>query len=583
MAELIRMPKMSDTMTEGVIAEWHKNVGDTVKSGDVLAEVETDKATMDLESYEEGTLLYIGVEKGASVPVDGVLAVIGAAGEEYKALLDGGAPADAPAAESPKPEAAPSGPIKKDQVNTTMPDANTVSAAPVENTNATVIRMPKMSDTMTEGVIVAWHKKEGDTVKSGDILAEVETDKATMDLEAYEEGTLLYIGVKEGASVPVDEVIAVIGEKGANFKVLIEGGGSSAGNSAPAPASNGTAEQNPQQEQAPANAATDLSYAGGNETAQSENGRVKASPLAKAIAEERGIDLRQVHGSGPEGRVVKADVESFAPNKAAPQPAPAAAPAQPAPVASQPAPQAAAPATPAPQPAPTPQAQGEFEDVPVSQMRKTIARRLSESLFTAPHFYLTMEINMDKAMELRGTVNGLSPVKISFNDFVIKAAALSLKQHPDVNSSWLGDKIRKYKYVNIGVAVAIPDGLLVPVVRNADQKTLSTIAGEVKDLAGRAKDKKLQPKDWEGSTFSISNLGMFGIDEFTAIINPPDSCIMAVGAIKESVKFVDGVAKPTNVMKVTLSCDHRSVDGAVGSAFLQTFKQLLEDPMRMLV
>lgn len=568
MAELIRMPKMSDTMTEGVIAEWHKKVGDKVKSGDVLAEVETDKATMDLESYEEGTLLYIGVEKGQAVPVDGVLAVIGAEGEDFQALLNGGT-TPVPA-ESPKSEAAPAGDIKTDQVNTTMPAANTVSAAPTENVNASVIRMPKMSDTMTEGVIVAWHKKEGDTVKSGDVLAEVETDKATMDLEAYEEGTLLYIGVKEGEAVPVDAVIAVVGEKGANFKVLIEGGASGT----PAPAQSAPAES-------AAPAATPATTNG--QAALADNSRVKASPLAKAIAEERGIDLRQIHGTGPEGRVVKADVESFKPGQAAPSVT--TAPAQQAAPAAQPAssPQATPAPAAQPAPAPQPQPQGEFEDVPVSQMRKTIARRLSESLFTAPHFYLTMEINMDKAMELRGTVNGLSPVKVSFNDFVIKAAALSLKQHLDVNSSWLGDKIRKYKYVNIGVAVAVPDGLLVPVVRNADQKTLSTIAGEVKDLAGKAKDKKLQPKDWEGSTFSISNLGMFGIDEFTAIINPPDSCIMAVGAIKESVKFVDGVAKPTNVMKVTLSCDHRSVDGAVGSAFLQTFKQLLEDPMRMLV
>ncbi len=570
-------------MTEGVIAEWHKKVGDKVKSGDVLAEVETDKATMDLESYEEGVLLYIGVEKGASVPVDGILAIIGAEGEDYKALLDGGsdatpAPAETPA-EAPteasgvrpsdRTAVAPAGDIKPDQVNTTMPDANTVSAAPAENVNATVIRMPKMSDTMTEGVIVAWHKKEGDTVKSGDVLAEVETDKATMDLEAYEEGTLLYIGVKEGESVAVDAVIAVVGEKGANFKVLIEGGGTAA----PAPAQ-------PATEAAPA--APAAASATNGQAAVADNGRVKASPLAKAIAEERGIDIRQVHGSGPEGRVVKADVESFAPGTAPAQKPAAQQAAAPAP-APQPVATAPTPASSAPAPQATPAPAGDFEDVPVSQMRKTIARRLSESLFTAPHFYLTMEINMDKAMALRGTVNGLSPVKISFNDFVIKAAALSLKQHPDVNSSWLGDKIRKYKYVNIGVAVAIPDGLLVPVVRNADQKTLSTIAAEVKDLAGKAKDKKLQPKDWEGSTFSISNLGMFGIEEFTAIINPPDSCIMAVGAIRESVKFVDGIAQPTNVMKVTLSCDHRAVDGAVGSAFLQTFKQLLEDPMRMLV
>ena len=569
-------------MTEGVIAEWHKKVGDKVKSGDVLAEVETDKATMDLEAYEEGTLLYIGVEKGASVPVDGVLAVIGADGEDYKALLSGSSGGSQEAAapkEEPKPAPAPVG-SASGEVATKLPEPQAVSAAPAENVNATVIRMPKMSDTMTEGTIVAWHKKEGDTVKSGDILAEVETDKATMDLEAYEEGTLLYIGVKEGSAVAVDDIIAVVGEKGANFKVLLDGGGS-----APQPAAqqaatgeggSQTVQQNAQTS-LPAGADTDLSYGGATGDVSESNGRLKASPLAKRIAEDKGINLAQVHGTGPEGRIVKSDVESFvprvdSPGKAAPAAAPVAAP-----------PSAPAASAPAPQPQATPTPAGEYEDIPLSQMRKTIARRLGESMFTAPHFYLTMEINMDKAMELRGTVNGVSPVKISFNDFVIKAAAVALKQHPNVNSSWLGDKIRKYKYVNIGVAVAVDEGLLVPVVRNADQKTLSTIAGEVKDLAGKAKDKKLQPKDWEGSTFSISNLGMFGIDEFTAIINPPDSCILAVGAIKQTVKFDGDVAKPTNVMKVTLSCDHRVVDGATGAAFLQTLKELLENPMRMLV
>ncbi|MBO0932644.1 pyruvate dehydrogenase complex dihydrolipoamide acetyltransferase [Fibrella aquatilis] len=599
MAELIRMPKMSDTMTEGVIAEWHKKVGDTVKSGDVLAEVETDKATMDLEAYDEGTLLYIGVEKGQAVPIDGVIAVIGQQGEDFQALLNGNTggsaevkPTTAPPADGPAPAAA-----DTTQVNTAMRDAEVVSAAPAANAgNATVIRMPKMSDTMTEGTIVAWHKKEGDTVKSGDVLAEVETDKATMDLEAYEEGTLLYVGVKEGEAVAVDAVIAVVGEKGANFKVLLDGGAGGNGSAAPAPASasapgaanetagNATAEQNPQAD-APANAATDLSYAGGNENGHEANGRLKASPLAKAIADQKGIDLKQVQGTGPEGRIVKADVESFSP-QTAPQAKPAAptqppAPAQPAPATPAPQPAQAAPGIPPVQPAPV--TTGDYEDVPLTQMRKTIARRLSESLFTAPHFYLTMEITMDKAMALRGQVNAVAPAKISFNDFVIKAAALALKQHPNVNASWLGDKIRKYNYVNIGVAVAVDEGLLVPVVRNADQKTLSTIAGEVKEMAGKAKEKKLQPKDWEGSTFSISNLGMFGIDQFTAIINPPDACILAVGAIKQSVVFEGETPKPVNIMKVTLSCDHRVVDGATGAAFLQTFKGFLEDPMKMLV
>ena len=586
MAELIRMPKMSDTMTEGVIAEWHKKVGDTVKSGDVLAEVETDKATMDLEAYDEGTLLYIGVEKGQAVPIDGIIAVIGAQGEDFQALLSGNSGGSVEAAPkaaepvAPTNAPAPQGAVAPDQVNTNMADPRVESAAPASG-NATVIRMPKMSDTMTEGTIVAWHKKEGDAVKSGDVLAEVETDKATMDLEAYEEGTLLYIGVKEGQAVAVDAVIAVIGEKGANFKVLVDGSGSGTP-AQPAPAASvPVGSDGPPQADLPANAATDLSYAGGNENGHANNGRVKASPLAKAIAEQKGINLDQVHGTGPEGRIVKADVESFSP-QAQVAPAPKAAPAP----AAQPQPQAApaqtAPAA-IPPVQPTPVATGDFEDVPLTQMRKTIARRLSESLFTAPHFYLTMEINMDKAMALRGQVNAVAPAKVSFNDFVIKAAALALKQHPNVNASWLGDKIRKYHYVNIGVAVAVEEGLLVPVVRNADQKTLSTIAGEVKDLAGKAKEKKLQPKDWEGSTFSISNLGMFGIDEFTAIINPPDACILAVGAIKQTVAFEGDVPRPVNVMKVTLSCDHRVVDGATGAAFLQSLKGFLEDPMKMLV
>ena len=541
MAEVIRMPKMSDTMTEGVIAAWHKKVGDVIKSGDIIAEVETDKATMDMESYQEGTLLYIGVEKGSAVPVDGILAIIGAPGEDYQALLGGGtapAPAEAPAAPAPQEVAAPA-------------PAPVAAAAPAAPVNATVVRMPKMSDTMTEGVLVAWLKKVGDVVKSGDIIAEVETDKATMELENYEDGTLLYLGVKEGEAVPVDGIIAIVGEAGADYQSLL----SPQAASTPAPAAPEAAASAPVTTAAPA-------------AATSGDGRIKASPLAKALAKDKGVDLSQIVGSGEGGRIVKKDIDGAS----ASSPQPVAAATQPAAPKAQPAAPAAAPAV------------GDFEDTPISQMRKTIARRLSESLFTAPHFYLTMEITMDKAMELRGKINEVSPVKVSFNDMVIKAAALALKQHPAINSAWLGDKIRKYNYVNVGVAVAVDEGLLVPVVRDADKKTLSVIASEVKDMAGKAKDKKLQPKDWEGNTFSISNLGMFGIDEFTAIINPPDSCIMAVGGIKKVAAFKeDGSIYPTNIMKVTLSCDHRVVDGATGSAFLQTFKKLLENPLGMLV
>lgn len=554
MAEVIRMPKMSDTMEEGVIAEWHKKVGDKIKSGEVIAEVETDKATMDLESYYDGTLLYIGVKKGDAVPIDGIMAIVGAEGEDYKVLLDGasngnGSTADTAAAEPAKAESKPA-------VETIAAPAPKPSA-PVEKINATVVRMPKMSDTMEEGTLVSWQKKVGDKVKSGDILAEVETDKATMELEAYEDGTLLYVGIKEGEAVPVDGIIAVIGEEGSNVEALL------ARENGEAPAETAAASAPGEQATAQVNGSDKaVSVADSNE-------RVKASPLAKRLADEKGINLSQVSGSGDNGRIVKRDVDEFKP-AAKTEATGVAAPAAKA---------EAAPGTPS-----SDAATGDFTDTPVSQMRKTIARRLSESLFTAPHFYVTMEITMDKAMALRPQLNEVATAKISFNDMVIKACAIALKQHPAVNSAWLGDKIRKYNYVNVGVAVAVDEGLLVPVIRDADKKTLSTISGEVKDLAGKAKDKKLQPKDWEGNTFSISNLGMFGVDEFTAIINPPDSCILAIGAIKKVAAFKeDGTVYPTNIMKVTLSADHRVVDGATAAQFLLTVKKLLEEPMSMLV
>jgi pyruvate dehydrogenase E2 component (dihydrolipoamide acetyltransferase) len=548
MADVIRMPKMSDTMEEGVIAEWHKKVGDKIKSGDILAEVETDKATMEMESYYDGTLLFIGVQKGDSVPVDGVVAVIGKEGEDYKSLLeDGGGNGSAP--EPTKPETPP-------VAETAPPSQVDKPAVSTEKINASVVRMPKMSDTMEEGTLVSWQKKVGDKVKSGDILAEVETDKATMELEAYEDGTLLHVGIKEGDSVPVDAIIAVIGQEGANVEALLarESGAE-------------TAETSSATESTPVT--TDSSTEKATVSADSGD-RIKASPLAKRLADEKGINLSDVAGSGDNGRIVKRDVDEFKPaadKTAAPAPA-----------------QEAAPAAKAAAPIAAPVATGDYEDTPVSQMRKTIARRLSDSLFTAPHFYVTMEITMDKAMALRPQLNEVSSAKISFNDMVIKACALALKQHPAVNSAWLGDKIRKYKYVNVGVAVAVDEGLLVPVIRDADKKTLSVISGEVKELAGKAKDKKLQPKEWEGNTFSISNLGMFGVDQFTAIINPPDSCILAVGAIKKVAAFKeDGTVYPTNIMKVTLSADHRVVDGALGAQFLLTVKKLLEEPMSMLV
>ncbi|MBO0360148.1 pyruvate dehydrogenase complex dihydrolipoamide acetyltransferase [Hymenobacter sp. BT186] len=580
MAEIIKMPKMSDTMTEGVIASWLKKVGDKIKSGDVLAEVETDKATMELENYEDGTLLYIGPKEGESVAVDGILAIVGKEGEDYSALLQGGGAAPAPAAEAPKVEAAPApapeAPKPAPAPAPAAAPAPAPAAAPAAAGNgkkATVVRMPKMSDTMTEGTIASWLKKVGDKVKSGDVLAEVETDKATMELENYEDGTLLYIGPKDGESVAVDGILAIIGEEGADVQALI--GGQSGGSAAPA------AEAAPAA--APAeNAAAAAAPQTATATQQPAGGRLLASPLAKSIAKDKGIDLNTIKGSGENGRIISRDLESAQPSAAAaPAAQPAATPQSEYIKAALPEQQAPAEA---PKAAPAPAtSSADYTETPVSQMRKVIARRLSESLFTAPHFYLTMEIVMDRAMEVRTQLNTLSPVKLSFNDLVIKACAVALKQHPAINSSWLGDKIRQNKVVNIGVAVAVDEGLLVPVVRNADGKGLSTIATEVKELAGKAKSKKLQPAEWEGSTFTISNLGMFGIDEFTAIINPPDACILAVGGIKQTAVVKDGALAIGNIMKVTLSCDHRVVDGATGAAFLQTVKSLLEDPMRMLI
>ena len=569
MAEIIKMPKMSDTMTEGTIAAWLKKVGDKVKSGDILAEVETDKATMELENYEDGTLLYIGPKEKESVVVDGVLAIVGKEGEDFSGLLAQAQGGGAPVAEAPKPEAAPAPEPPKAAPATAPAAAPAAAATPSNGKKATVVRMPKMSDTMTEGTIAAWLKKVGDKVKSGDVLAEVETDKATMELENYEDGTLLYTGPKAGEAVPVDGILAIIGEEGADIQALL---GGQSGGAAPLAA--------PSESHQPAETAAPAAPAQPAAEAQATpGGRILASPLAKSIAKEKGINLAQVVGSGDNGRIVQRDVENFQPSAAAPasQAAPAAAPAPAASAAPVAAPQ---PAASAPAPA---SAEGMYTDTPVSQMRKVIAKRLSESLFTAPHFYLTMEINMDKAIEARVRLNELSPIKLSFNDLVLKSAAVALRQHPVVNSSWLGDKIRQNKLINIGVAVAVDEGLLVPVIRNADQKGLSQIATEVKELAGKAKSKKLQPAEWEGSTFTISNLGMFGIDEFTAIINPPDACILAVGGIKQTPIVKDGQIVVGNIMKVTLSCDHRVVDGATGAAFLQTLKGLLEDPMRMLI
>lgn len=574
------MPRLSDTMTEGVIAAWHKKVGDTVKKGELLAEVETDKATMELESYKDGTLLHIGTDKGGKLQVNDLLAIIGKPDEDVAELIKehSGSESSAPAKEENKEEAPKEEENKPKQEEKPKAESKGNGEQIDLKNMQEVILMPRLSDTMTEGVIAAWHKKVGDSVKKGDLLADVETDKATMELESYKDGTLLYVGAEKGDKVPVNALLCIIGDESKvdvdKIVAAAKGGGEGGSESSDASAGQTKADKQvltpsqdgAEQKAVEPNRSSESVPAPGKEVSESESdgGRVKASPLAKKLAAEKGIDIAQVQGSGDNGRIVKKDVDSFVPaakkeKEAAPQEKPAFKPAA------------------------AMKGEESYDEVPVSQMRKTIARRLAESKFSAPHFYLTMAIDMDAAVASRTKLNDISPVKISFNDMVLKACAVALRQHPKVNSSWLGDKIRTNHHVNIGVAVAVEEGLLVPVVRFADSKSLSQIATEVKDFAKKAKDKKLQPSDWEGNTFTISNLGMFGIEEFTAIINPPDACILAVGAIQQVPVVKDGQVVPGNIMKVTMSCDHRVVDGASGSAFLQTLKELLEEPMRMLI
>jgi pyruvate dehydrogenase E2 component (dihydrolipoamide acetyltransferase) len=540
MAEVIRMPLLSDTMTEGKIVAWNKKVGDKVKSDDVLADVETDKATMEVVGYAEGTLLYVGVEAGKAAKVNDIIAIVGKEGEDISSLLD------TPASST----STPADPAPQQPVNSSSgADAEKIA----RDLGVTVIRMPLLSDTMTEGKIVGWNKQVGDTIKSDDGLADVETDKATMEVVPYAEGTLLYQGLEAGKAAKVNDVIAIIGKSGTDISGLLAAIKENAGTPAISSATASQPETPVQQNQTSAEPII---------ASSSDNGRIKASPLARKIAADKGIDISKVQGSGDGGRIIKSDIDQYKSSAV----------------------NTTAVSTPAPVlPAFIPGAGEGFTDTPVTSMRKTIARRLGESLFTAPHFYLTMEINMDQAMSARTQLNEVSPVKISFQDMTIKAAAMALRKHPAVNSSWMNDYIRTYQHIHIGSAIALPDGLIVPVIRFADQKSLSQIAADAKDLYDKARNKKIQPSEFSGNTFTISNLGMMDIDEFTAIINPPDSCILAVGRIKEVViKKVDGSFGTTNVMKVTLSCDHRSVDGAVGAAFLQTFKKYMESPVTML-
>ena len=539
------MPRLSDTMTDGKVAKWHKKVGDSVKEGDILAEIETDKAVQDFESEINGTLLYIGTEEGGSSPVDSVLAIIGAAGEDISTLI-GGNNAEK---KSEEPSEEKSAPIT--QENSTETSTAEIPAG-VE-----VITMPRLSDTMTEGKVAKWHKKVGDTVKEGDILAEIETDKAVQDFESEFNGTLLYVGTEEGGANPVDSVLAIIGPEGTNISGIISGGGKK--DSTP---KTEISEQKSSNTEAP--------KADQNENiavSASSSERVAISPLAKKMAEDKGIDVNILKGSGENGRIVKKDIEGFTPalnESVTNEPKSSSVAATPAPVAMN-------------------FVQGQDSETPNSQVRNIIAKRLSESKFTAPHYYLIVEINMDKAIEARKEINSLPDTKISFNDMVIKATAMALRKHPQVNSTWNADKIIHHGNINVGVAVAIPDGLVVPVLKNADQMNYNQISAGVKDMAGRAKSKGLKANEMEGSTFSVSNLGMFGIETFTSIINQPNSAILSVGAIIEKPIVKDGQIVVGNTMKLSLACDHRVVDGATGAQFLQTLRTYLEQPLSLLL
>jgi len=545
MAIKVTMPRLSDTMTEGTVATWLKKVGDKVSEGDILAEIETDKATMEFESFNEGTLLHIGIQAGETAPVDSLLAIIGKEGEDISALLAGG---DAPAAEAPKADA----PAAEAKTETAAP----AKAAAELPKGVIVVTMPRLSDTMTEGTVATWLKKVGDTVAEGDILAEIETDKATMEFESFNAGTLLYIGIQEGNTAPVDSLLAIIGPAGTDISGVADNftAGGAATASAPAAEEKAT----PAAEKAP-EAATETS----------NGGRILASPLAKKIASDKGIQLSQVKGSGENGRIVKSDIENFTPSAQAQTAASAPAAKQ----------EASAPAAPK---VFVPAGEVYTEEIKNSQMRKIIAKRLAESLFTAPHYNLVIEVSMDEAMQARAAINSVPDTKVSFNDMVIKACALALKKHPKINSQWKEDAIIINHHVNIGVAVAVEDGLVVPVLKFTDAMSLSQIGGSVRDLAGRAKNKKLGPQEMEGSTFTVSNLGMFGITEFNSIINQPNSAILSVGAIVEKPVVKNGQIVVGNTMMLSLACDHRTIDGATGAQFLQTLKQYIESPVTML-
>ncbi len=529
MAEIITMPRLSDTMTEGVLAKWLKKVGDHIDEGDILAEIETDKATMEFESFHEGTLLYTGLQEGETAKVDSVIAVIGKPGEDFADLLR----KDDPKEIKQDPS------IEKTEVSDEKPKEF------IKPEGIEIITMPRLSDTMTEGTVSTWLKKIGDHVKEGDILAEIESDKATMEFESFYEGNLLYIGVKEGESAKVDSVLAIIGKEGTDISAFIK-------NLSNTVDSKDVSKVNPQKEEPIVKEVEPEVPVLSKKIKPAK--RIIASPLARIMAKEKNIDLKMVQGSGENGRIIKRDIEYYIPQYGN-----------------------------SGSETFIPKGEESFEEIPNSQMRKIIAKRLGESKFSAPHYYLNVEFDMDNAISFRAQYNSLPDTKISFNDIVIKATALALKKHPQVNSQWFEDRIRINHHVHIGVAVAVEDGLVVPVLRFADEQNLTQIGTKVKDFAGRARNKKLTPEEMEGSTFTISNLGMFGITDFTSIINQPNSAILSVGAIVEKPVVKEGKIVVGNRMKLTMACDHRTVDGATGALFLQTLKEYIENPVTMLV
>lgn len=546
MAEIINMPRLSDTMTEGVVATWLKKVGDKVQTGDILAEIETDKATMEFESFHDGVLLHIGINEGETAPVDTLLAIIGKEGEDITSLLNGGV-------NQPKVEET----TTKEETSAVSENNTTETILPK---GVVVVTMPRLSDTMTDGTVATWLKKIGDKVSEGDILAEIETDKATMEFESFNAGTLLYIGVAEGQTAAVDSILAILGPEGTDVADLAKNYTKDAVVAAKkeAPA-----------EDVDTQNTSSTSSVNQEEVFSNDNKRIFASPLAKKMADDKGFDLSKIKGSGENGRITKSDVENYQPTSQSievPKPQNLTSEANQQAIVK--------PFVPA----------GEkmVEEIKNSQMRKTIAKRLSESKFTAPHYYLTIEVSMDDAMASRTVINSLPDTKVSFNDMVIKACAMALKKHPKVNSQWKDEATFINHHVNIGVAVAVEDGLVVPVLNFTDQMSLSQIGNSVKDLATRARNKKLQPAEMEGSTFTVSNLGMFGISEFTSIINQPNAAILSVGAIIEKPVVKNGQIVVGNTMTVTLACDHRTVDGATGAQFLQTLRQFLENPVTML-